>query len=535
VPILTRHPLASDSAAALPEFSLADQLRQAVRRFREPIQLIRNGNADEVSVCFENETPGRAVIVGQLPATFPEWLGGRAFNEAHGTRFAYAVGEMARGIASASLVIAAGRAGGIGFFGSGGLPLSKVEAALDEIVGALGEDIPWGCNLIHSPNEPELEQALTDLLLRKQVRRVCASAFMALQPTIVQYVFTGVSRNDDGRVVRPNRVFAKISRPEVARQFLAPAPRDLLQALVREGKLTADEAALAESLPVAEDITVEADSGGHTDNRPLPALFPIIQQLALDVAREQGYAHPPRVGAAGGLGTPGAVAAAFQLGADYVLTGSVNQATIEAGLSDAAKELLCQAGLADCTMAPSADMFELGVKVQVLRKGTFFPQRAGRLYELYTKHESLDAIPAGEREKLERELFRQPLSAVWEKCVQFFTTRDPHELERAAGDAKHKMALVFRYYLGMSSHWPIVGDAERRHDFQIWCGPAMGSFNAWAAGSFLAAPENRTVEQIALNLMEGAAAIIRAGQLRSLGVAVPADAFEFRPRRLRLA
>jgi hypothetical protein len=33
-------------------------------------------------------------------------------------------------------------------------------------------------------------------------------------------------------------------------------------------------------------------------------------------------------------------------------------------------------------MAPSSDMFELGVKVRVLRRGTAFAARAGRLYEI---------------------------------------------------------------------------------------------------------------------------------------------------------
>jgi trans-AT polyketide synthase, acyltransferase and oxidoreductase domains len=41
----------------------------------------------------------------------------------------------------------------------------------------------------------------------------------------------------------------------------------------------------------------------------------------------------PCIGLAGGMGTPFAVAAAFVMGADYVLTGSVNQACVEAGTS----------------------------------------------------------------------------------------------------------------------------------------------------------------------------------------------------------
>lgn len=71
-------------------------------------------------------------------------------------------------------------------------------------------------------------------------------------------------------------------------------------------------------------------------------------------------------------------------------------------------------------------------------------------------------------------------------------------------------------------------------DFQLWCGPAMGAFNDWVKGSFLEPPEARTVGQIALNLLEGAAVITRAGQLRTFGAPVPAGAFDYRPVPLSL-
>jgi hypothetical protein len=67
-------------------------------------------------------------------------------------------------------------------------------------------------------------------------------------------------------------------------------------------------------------------------------------------------------------------------------------------------------------------------------------------------------------------------------------------------------------------------------DYQIWCGQAMGAFNAWVKGTYLEAPESRQAVQIALNLLEGAAVITRAQQLRTFGVAVPPAAFRFRPR-----
>jgi PfaD family protein len=355
---------------------------------------------------------------------------------------------------------------------------------------------------------------------------------MDLTPAAVRYEVSGLRLDPSGNIQRQNHLFAKISRPEVARRFLSPAPAALLQALLAQGKITAQEAELAARVPLAEDITVEADSGGHTDNRPLVALLPTIQQLAAEIAAQQGYTRPIRVGAAGGLGTPGAVAAAFGLGAAYVLTGSVNQAAVEAGISPQAKQMLAQADVADVIMAPAADMFELGVKLQVLRRGTMFAVRAQKLYDLYSAYPSLDAIPADERASLERSLFRAPLDEIWQQTRRFFEERDPHEVQRAEGDPKHKMALVCRWYLGKSSRWAIDGDDSRRPDYQVWCGPAMGAFNVWAKGSFLEPVANRTVVQIALNLLEGAAVVTRAQQLRSYGVPVPPEAFSFRPRPL---
>src|SRR5262249_38288546 len=147
---------------------------------------------------------------------------------------------------------------------------------------------------------------------------------------------------------------AKVSRPEVARHFLAPPPAAMLEALVAGGRLGANEAQLAMRLPLAGDVTVEADSGGHTDNRPLGAICPVSARLRDALAAAPGSPSPPRVGAAGGIGTPESMAAAFGLGAAYVLTGSVNQAAVEAGLSPLAKAMLARAEVADVAMAAAA-------------------------------------------------------------------------------------------------------------------------------------------------------------------------------------
>ncbi|HEY1721598.1 MAG TPA: PfaD family polyunsaturated fatty acid/polyketide biosynthesis protein [Magnetospirillaceae bacterium] len=506
-------------------------LVETIRRIREPVWVVRSPDGLRLGLRLGGAPAADAVA--NLPAIYPEWLGERAFLEAHAVRFPYVVGEMARGIATADMVIAAGGAGLLGFFGAAGLALPEIERNLHRIAHAASTKAwSWGSNLIHSPTDPALEAATADLYVRCGVRRVSASAFMALSPSVVRYAFHGVRIAPDGTVTRANSVFAKVSRPEVAAQFMAPPPAAMLDTLVANGALTAQEAEIARHLPVAEDIIAEADSGGHTDNRPLPVLIPLLMAERDRAMQRFGYARAIRVGAAGGIGSPAAVASALALGAAFVCTGSVNQACVESGLSESARAMLAEASSTDVAMAPSADMFELGVKVQVLKKGTMFAMRAQRLYDIYHRAGGLDDLSAEERGQLERDIFRAPLDQIWNETRDYFAARDPAQVERAAREPRHKMALVFRWYLGRSSRWPIEGAADRRLDYQMWCGPAMGAFNDWAAGSFLAAPANRTVVQVARNLLEGAAVCTRAQHCRAAGLAVPTEAFHFSPRPL---
>jgi PfaD family protein len=482
------------------------------------------GQAHLGATATESSLP----LMAHVPALLPGDLGAESFLKAHGVDAAYVVGEMANGIASEALVIAAARAGYLGVFGAAGLPLEHVSAAVDRLSGALA-GLPWAVNLIHSPDDQALEAALVDLFLTKHVPLVSASAFLDLTVNVVKYRVAGIHRDADGRV-RANRLMAKVSRVEVARKFLEPPPARLLTELVSAGVITAEQAALAATIPMADDVTAEADSGGHTDNRPLVLLLPALQALRDEVARTHGYLDRPRIGAAGGIATPHSVASAFAMGAAYVVTGSINQATREAGTSDLVRTLLAQATPTDVAMAPAADMFELGVKVQVLTRGTLFAVRATRLLELYRAHDALAALPPAVRDELEKKYFRCSLEEAWEGVRQFFTARDPAQLTRAAKEPKHQLALLFRAYLGQASKWANAGVADRTLDFQIWCGPAMGAFNEWVKGSLLESWESRSAVLLAKNLLVGAAVLTRIAALRSQGVEVPASLERFTPR-----
>jgi PfaD family protein len=474
---------------------------------------------------------GSLPVLAFSPACPPEALGDPTFLADYGVRYPYVTGSMANGIASCEIVEAMARAGMLGFFGAAGLPPARVEAAIDRLQSSLGA-LPHGFNLIHSPNEPRLEEEVAELYLRRGVKLVEASAYLGLTPAIVRYRVSGLRRDPSGRVVPAHRVLAKVSRVEVAIKFLSPAPEAMLRELVSAGKITAEQAAMAAEVPMADDLTAEADSGGHTDNRPLVSLLPTMIALRDRVQAERRYSRPPRVGAAGGVSTPASVAAAFAMGAAYVMTGSINQACAESGSSDLVRDMLAEAGQADTAMAPAADMFEMGVKVQVLKRGTMFAMRAQKLYDVYRAYEKMEAIPAAERAVLERDYFKAPLETIWAQTREFFATRDPGQVERAEKDPRHKLALVFRWYLGLSSRWANAGEATRRLDYQVWCGPAMGAFNEWAKGSFLEKRAERRVVVVALNLLAGASVLTRARALKQQGVPLSSESERFEPYTL---
>ncbi len=518
-----------DDNGAKPETGTA-ALRKALFQVARPVYLVSTpsgpGVATTGSACLGSKADssgGGMPLLGYVPPLAPENFGDPDFKQMLGLRYAYVAGAMANGITSVRMVEAAARAGLVGFFGAAGLAPDKVEAAIVELRQKLG-DLPFGFNLIHSPGDPALEDAIVDLYLRQNIRLISASAYMRLTPSIVRYRLKGIHTDEKGRIVIPNRIVAKVSRVEVATRFFTPPPEKIISRLKKEGSISAEEAALAGKIPMADALTAEADSGGHTDNRPALALLPTMLALRDTICEQHQYERPIPVGLGGGIATPESTAAAFAMGAAYVVTGSVNQACVEAGVTETVRKMLVEAGQADVTMAPAADMFETGGKVQVLKRGTMFAMRAAKLYDFYFRYDQYQSIPEKERQDIEQNLLRRSFDEEWAETRKFFLQRDPRQVERAEKEPRHKMALVFRSYLGRSSTWGIVGEEDRKIDYQIWCGPAMGAFNEWVRGSFLEGTENRDVATVARNLLFGAAVVTRSGWLRQQGQEVPAAA-----------
>lgn len=435
-------------------------------------------------------------------------LGDASFREEYETQYSYVAGGMYRGIASEDLVVRMINNGFMAYFGAGGVPISELGQRINGIKSRLQNPAKAGFNLLCNLEHPDREMATVELYLKHNIQRVEAAAYLQMTEALVYYRVAGLSRVG-GEIVCRNKILAKVSRPEVAEAFMNPPPQEILTSLLNKGLISAEQVVLAQGIPMAQDICVEADSGGHTDGGNPSVIFPAIVALQRRKQQELRYTQPIRIGLAGGIGSPESATSAFVMGAAFVLTGSINQCTVEAGTSDAVKDLLQQINVQDTAYAPAADMFEIGARVQVLKKGVFFPARANKLYALYQQYDSLNAIPEEIRTQLEERYLGRSFESIWQERKQYLEKNGRHtEVANAERRPKLKMSSVFKWYFSEGSRAALRGELQNKVNFQVHTGPALGAFNQWVKGTELESWRNRHVDQIARKLLEESAELL---------------------------
>lgn len=431
-------------------------------------------------------------------------FGKMSFAERYHLAEPYGAGGMYKAVASTELVAAMTNAGYLAFFGTGGLSLEEIQTGIQSVKSAVGHNKIFGVNFLHNPVKPELEMAVARQCLENRVRVIEASAFMNITPALVWYRVSGLRPSSSGVAEPANHVIAKLSHPLLADVFLQPPPANLVAGLLQQGLISEDEAALSSQIPMASDITMEGDSGGHTDQKVLAIILPAVKSLRDRAHKQFGYLQPIHIGAAGGIGTPWAMAAALCLGAEYIITGSVNQCTLESGASEPMKEMLNEMTVYDTAYAPAGDLFELGSRIQVLSRGTLFPARARKLYELYKQYPSLDALPDQEIRNLETRIFKRPVDVVKQIALGHIKESRPGDLEDVLSNPKLIMSNTFKWYFYQSTKLAMEGNTEFKSDFQIQCGPALGAMNEWLAGTHYSHWQNRKVAEISALLISAA-------------------------------
>lgn len=428
-------------------------------------------------------------------------LGSESFQQRYHLKNSYVAGAMYKGISSPEMVIRLARVGCLSFLGTGGLGYELIEKNIKTIQSELKNNENFGVNFLHTPYNPNRELDLAKLYIKNGVQCLEASAFMQVTKALIYYRAKGLVFQKDQSIEIKNRIIAKISRLEVLKEFLSLPSEEILLELIEDKLIDQTEASLMRRVSIVDDIILEADSGGHTDKGRMIVLLPTVVRLIHNYNKIHGPEYKIHVGAAGGIGTPEAAAAAFILGADFIVTGSINQCTPEAATSSLVKDMLQEITLHDTTYVPAGDMFQAGAKVQVMKRGLFFPSRANQLYEYWKMYESLDSIPLDLREKIEQTYFKRSFEEIFEDVRTYYDELGSDEIHRAERNPKYKMSLVFRWYFFVSTQFAIEGKADRKVDFQIQCGPALGAFNEWVKGTQLENWRFRHVDHIAEKLI----------------------------------
>ncbi len=474
---------------------LADQIRSPVH-WAQTMDYLRDRGVTEL----EELGPGKVLQkLWAAASNAARKLGDPVFRRDYGLRHAYVAGAPTAGIRTPEMVIHLGKKGFLSFLD---VAAEQMQDAIRQVVRSLGPEGSFGVSLRPPaadapPEAAHQEDRLVSAALEQGVRHAEAVGYHRITPALVRFRFTGAGQR---------HLLAQVTRPATATLFLGPAPEKIVASLVAVGELTAEEGETARQLPMCSDLCVMT---GTADGADMATLLPAV--LRLRDTSTQGHGKRIRVGAGGAIGTPEAVACAFLLGADFVQTGAVNMASVEAAVPPSVKELLAGLEVGETTAVPAADGFMLGARTQVVKKGSLFAPRAQKLYQLFRFFDSLEAIDPAQREKLESTCFKRSLASIWESL------RDRHSAN--GDDPKHQMALVFGWYLRQSLRWALDGHEAEKLNYQIPCDESMAAFNLYAAGTPLADPTRRSAAAIAETLMRDAAAFLaeRVEGLRGRG------------------
>ena len=107
----------------------------------------------------------------------------------------------------------------------------------------------------------------------------------------------------------------------------------------------------------------------------------------------------------------------------------------------------------------------------------------------------------------------------------FFGISDVAYIESENGECRRLIADKTTYGAGRV----ISKDLLEKMDYQIWAGPALGAFNAWAKGSYLDDYRQRSAVDLAKHLMTGAAYQARINLLLAQGATIPVSLQRWKP------
>jgi trans-AT polyketide synthase/acyltransferase/oxidoreductase domain-containing protein len=235
-------------------------------------------------------------------------------------------------------------------------------------------------------------------------------------------------------------------------------------------------------------------------------VIPVLSQNRDDIRREYRLQNRVRIGLAGGIGTPYAVASAFVKGVDFVMSGSINQCTVESGQSDLVKSMLAKMDIHDTDYIPTDELLNSKTKVQILKKGVFFPAKAARLHEIFRTQESLSSMPVRLKDEVEKKYLKKSFAEVLGEIVEHGT---PAGLDSLEESPTYELGLILRWYYNRSIELALNGAQADAVDFNVHTSGAMGACNQWLRNTPYEAWRSRHAEEMGARLMQEAEQMVQ--------------------------
>ncbi len=426
-------------------------------------------------------------------------LGSNDFKKAYQLDYAYVVDSMDHGISSKTMVENLAKKGMLSFLSTNGRALSEISDDLKYLSKAL-ESIPtlYGINISYQHSDDERLNKLIELAYLYQIKVIEYTGRYQIPDKLIEYRLRETEKGS-GQL---NNLFVKASSMDIIDRFLEPVPEKILTQLYQKAKITKEVMLEATHTPLANALCIATDSGSETMHDSFGVLLPYVRQKVAILNQKHQYREDVFVGV-GGVGIPDAIASAFLIGVDFVLSHSINYCTVEAEIAPFSKKLLVEATILDTCFAPNKDfLFESNQKIQLLKKGILFPGRAMQLYDIFKRYKSINDVDSHTLISLENKMYGQDLETVWDNIAQELIAENKAELiEKAKLNPRYHMYLLFMHYYDRSLNAAIKGEESNRLNFQLHCNPVLGLLNQELKDNELKEWERRKVADLGEWLM----------------------------------
>lgn len=416
-------------------------------------------------------------------------LGNSQFKNEYEVDYSYIVSGLRKGITSVEMIKKLRENNILGFIGIDGLK----EDEIIEIIEEAKQKIPNKYIGVHITNDlynVERTNKIIDYLIAQHISNVEISGFSKPNAALIKYRLKGISIGNDNTLTSINKILVHVNSVKNAEEFMVPIPTEILNELVLEGEISEKIASKIKNIPLCDDICIDNDKNG----------FEMLNYLKEENnSKNNDFLKKVRIGIGGRIGCPLAVAISFFSGADFILTTSINQCTIEARTSNYVKELLQNTTENDFSNAPIDELFEFGTRFSVLKKGSLYHIRALKLYEIYCQYSSFEEIP----DEVKRTIFVKYFKTTYEEVFDMSTKElSDEEKQKIEEQPKEKMVLMFKKMLEKCYNDACIGNIENQANYLVLASSDMSDLNYFLKETEYAFWNKRSAVTIAKMLMD---------------------------------